>query len=362
MKRIVFVDYIRMIACFLVMLVHASECFYCSGADQTLLVNEANRFWVAFYDGGLGRTCVPLFMVISAFLLVPMKPGVTMSEFYQKRFKRILPPFAVFMVLYAILPYFFGWTDYDQMVTDVTHLPLNFPSIAGPLWFIFPLISLYLIIPVVSPWLEKASAKDEKIFIGLFVASTFIPWIHRFISPEIWGECFWNEFDMLWYCSGYLGYLVLAHYIRFHLDWNRSKRIGVGLACALVGGVFTGWSFWMKAVPGVEMYTPDAEWAWGFCTPNVLLGTFGMFLLFTCIQQKKAPTIVTDIAKYSYGMYLMHYFWLIFISNLVIGGDVANPLLPVSLAIPVIAILTYVCSLITTSLIMRIPGGKWIVG
>ena len=60
-ERVIFVDYIRVIACFLVMLVHASENFY--GADASGLAGnvsqlaiESNRFWVAFYDGGLGRT------------------------------------------------------------------------------------------------------------------------------------------------------------------------------------------------------------------------------------------------------------------------------------------------------------------
>ena len=79
-QRIVFIDYIRIIACFLVMLVHASENFYAADAsglagNVSLLANESNRFWVAFYDGFVGRTCVPLFMIVSAFLLVPMKPG-----------------------------------------------------------------------------------------------------------------------------------------------------------------------------------------------------------------------------------------------------------------------------------------------
>ena len=84
--RIVFVDYLRVVACFMVMFVHASENFY--GADASglagnvsMLANEANRFWVAFYDGGIGRVAVPLFMIVSAFLLVPVSQGVTMGQF-----------------------------------------------------------------------------------------------------------------------------------------------------------------------------------------------------------------------------------------------------------------------------------------
>ena len=138
--RIAFIDYIRVIACFLVMLVHASENFY--GADSSglagnmsMLANEANRFWVAFYDGFVARTCVPLFMIVSAFLLVPMKNGVTMGEFYRKRFTRILPPMLVFMVLYTFLPLLWGGMQWEQSLSDLKRLPFNFPSMAGHLWF-----------------------------------------------------------------------------------------------------------------------------------------------------------------------------------------------------------------------------------
>lgn len=366
-NRIVFIDYIRVIACFLVMLVHASENFYAAdtsglAGNVSMLANESNRFWVAFYDGTVARICVPLFMVVSAFLLVPVKAGVSMGQFYRQRFKRILPPMIIFMLLYTFLPLLWGGMTIEQSLADLKMLPFNFPSMAGHLWFMYPLISLYLIIPVVSPWLEKASAKDELIFISLFVLSTFIPWIHQFIAPEIWGECFWNNFSMLWYCSGYLGYLVLAHYIRFHLTWSIRKRISIGSICLLVGAVFTGWSFWWKGVPGVSIETPILEWSWAFCTPNVLCATFGAFLLFTCIQQPKAPKFITELSNLSFGMYLMHLFFLSNIAPMFIQGDQNNPIVPVWLAIPAIAVLTYICCAITTKIVACIPGGKWIVG
>ena len=365
--RIAFVDWIRVIACFMVMLVHASENFY--GADSSglagnvsMLANEANRFWVAFYDGGVSRTAVPLFMIVSAFLLVPMKKDMTMGQFYRRRFMRILPPFFVFMLLYTFLPLAWGGMSWEQSVADLKMLPFNFPSMAGHLWFMYPLISLYLIIPVVSPWLEKATAKEELTFLSLFVLSTFIPWIHRFISPEIFGECFWNNFSALWYCSGYLGYLVLAHYIRVHLDWSRSRKLMLGAVCFLVGAAFTAWSFWLKGVPGQLIETPMLEWAWEFCTPNVLLATFGLFLMFTCIRQAEAPSMVAGISKLSFGMYLMHMFYLAPIASFFVNGNQAEPLIPVYLAIPVIAILTFICCAVTTKIISLIPGSRYIVG
>ena len=102
-ERVVFVDYVRVVAPLLVMLVHASENFYAADSSglagsASMLANESNRFWVAFWDGGVSRCCVPLFMMISAYLLVPMKSSQTMSSFYKRRFLHILPPFITFLV------------------------------------------------------------------------------------------------------------------------------------------------------------------------------------------------------------------------------------------------------------------------
>lgn len=366
-ERITFLDYLRVVACFLVMLVHASENFY--GADASglagnvsMLANESNRFWVAFYDGALGRVAVPLFMIVSAFLLVPMKSGTTMTQFYRRRFMRILPPFMVFLLLYTFLPLAWGGMTWEQSMTDFKLLPFNFPSMAGHLWFMYPLISLYLIIPVVSPWLERATAKEELIFIGIFAFTTLIPWLHRFVSAELWGECFWNQFSMFWYCSGYLGYLVLAHYIRYHLSWNQRKRLVVGTIAFVGGAAFTAWSFWWKGEPGLLIETPMLEWSWEFCTLNVLVATFGLFLLFSCIKQAKAPAIITSLSKLSFGMYLMHLFFLAPIAAWIIDGDSAAPSIPVALAIPTIAILTFVCCAVTTKLLSFLPKSKYIIG
>ena len=366
-ERVVFTDWLRVIACFMVMLVHASENFYGSNfvgsaACYSELANESNRFWVSLYDGGIARTCVPLFMMVSAFLLVPMKSGVSMGQFYRRRFLRILTPFLFFLVLYCFLPLLWNGMTWEQSMCDIRLIPFNFPSMAGHLWFMYPLIGLYLIIPVVSPWLEKASARDERTFLWLFAASTFVPYIHHFLYPEFLGECFWNEFDSLWYCSGFIGYLVMAHYVRHHLRWNRTQRLWRGMAFFLAGATVTFFGFWIQAVPGEVIATPEIELTWGFCTPNVALSTFGAFLLFTCISQAKAPRPVSEIARLSFGMYLMHMFFLAPISGYFLNGDPANPIIPVWAAIPCIAILSYICCVITTKLISLLPGSKWIVG
>lgn len=362
MKRIVFLDYVRVFACFLVMVVHASENFYGApgstdmAGPQSFLANEADRLWVAVYDG-FSRMAVPLFMIVSAFLLVPMKEEQTSWQFYRHRFTRVLPPFFIFMILYSTLPLLWGQIDGDTSVKDLSRIFLNFPTLAGHLWFMYPLISLYLFIPIISPWLKKATAKEELFFIGLFLLSTCIPYLNRW-SGEVWGQCFWNEYHMLWYFSGYLGYLVMAHYIRVHLAWDRSKRLSIGTILMVVGAALTIYSFYTQAVPGVLHTTPVIEIGWAFCTINCVLLTAGTFLMFTCIERQKTPGLVMEMSKLSYGMYLMHIFWL----GLWVTVFKNTLELPTVAAIPCIAVTTFISCYVATKIISYVPGSKWIIG
>lgn len=362
MKRIAFLDYLRVFACFLVILVHASENFYGAGGESdmagpvSMLLNEADRLWVSVYDG-FSRMAVPLFFIVSAYLLVPMKTGMTTGQFYRRRFTKILPPFFIFMFLYSSLPVIWGQIDGGTALTDLSRILLNFPTTAGHLWFMYPLISIYLFIPMISPWLEKATAKEERFFILLFLISTCMPYMNRWWG-DIWGQCFWNGYHLLWYFSGYLGYLVLAHYIRVHLTWDRKTRFLAGLPMLLIGAAATIWSFYVQAIPGELLETPVLEVGWAFCTINCVVLTTGAFLLFTCIERPEAPALVTSMSKLSYGIYLMHIFWL----GLWVAVFKGMYPLPTVAAIPAIAVSTFISCYITARLIAFIPGSKWVLG
>ena len=221
----------------------------------------------------------------------------------------------------------------------------------------YPLISLYLFIPIISPWLSKATAKEERFFIGLFLLTTCMPYLNRWFG-EVWGQCFWNEYHMLWYFSGYLGYLVMAHYIRVHLTWDRSKRLAIGFVLMVVGAVLTIYSFYIQAIPGELHTTPVIEIGWAFCTINCVLLTAGTFLMFTCIDRPKAPKLITEMSKLSYGMYLMHIFWL----GLWVTVFKQTLALPTVAAIPSIAVSTFVSCYVTTKILSFLPGSKWIIG
>ena len=72
--------------------------------------------------------------------------------------------------------------------------------------------------------------------------------------------------------------------------------------------------------------------------------------------------MITGLSKLSFGMYLMHLFFLGPIAKVFVNGNVAEPLIPVWAAIPVIAVCTFICCAFTSWIISKLPGSKWVIG
>ena len=118
-KRIVWIDWLRVIACLMVMFVHSTEPFYLGG-NGSLIESESDAWWVSFFDSFV-RSCVPLFVIASSFLLLPLQyPAGT---FFKKRAVRILIPFAVWSVFYAIY--------WGEPVSNLKDLLFNFNTVCG---------------------------------------------------------------------------------------------------------------------------------------------------------------------------------------------------------------------------------------
>ena len=90
-KREVWVDWMRVMACLMVMTVHSTEPFYLGGEGARILTaNDAK--WVSFFDTFV-RACVPLFVVASSYLQFPLHYST--GEFLLRRVVRVVIPFIV---------------------------------------------------------------------------------------------------------------------------------------------------------------------------------------------------------------------------------------------------------------------------
>lgn len=353
-QRIPFLDYLRVVACLMVILVHACE-FYFIDDMRIGIRSLSDGFWVSLIDSAF-RCSVPLFVMISAWLLVPVQGNT--ADFFRRRLTRVLVPFALWSVLYAVLPLLWGGELGDARAA-LRHLALNFNDASGHLWFVYMLIGLYLIMPVLSPWLQRAGRGAQRWFLGLWFLSSFFPYL-RDAWGDVYGECYWNEYHTLWYFSGFIGYVVLAHYLRSHVKMPARRQALLGAVLYLAGYAFTA-TFWYGRI-GTAQTLQQLELSWRFCTPNVILETAGAFLLVQALFRRRQQTgpIVREISVLSYGIYLMHIFVLNAMHAMLAPlfcGPYATPLTIVTTGLSTFLI----CCLLAKAL-SWLPGSKYIIG
>lgn len=344
-------DLLRIIACYLVIQVHAGEFFYIGAEGQVITGNDT--FWVNIFNS-LGRTAVPLFIMLTGYFLLPVKEG--MRTFFKKRFTRVLIPFVIWCAVYAFYQYFTGVVDLKTAFINLLKIPVNFGTEVGHLWYIYMLIGLYLFAPVISPWIEKATKKGIEFFLIIWSVTLLLPYIHL-IYPEVWGECYWNSTPMLYYFSGFLGYAVLGYYAKTYWSERKSWNLPIGLLLIIIG-YFVTYAGFARLSNSVTLVS-DAELTWSYDTLNVAMMSVGLFLIIKNIQIKstRAAKIVTDVSLKSYGMYLLH----IIVLNFVFPW--MNSLLPSALycLIPT-ALITFILSYLIIKLISFLPGSKYIIG
>ena len=272
--RIVFLDYLRVLACLMVIATHSCDSFYIGPGGVWQCASESDRLWISIIDS-IMRAAVPLFVMTSSYLLLPLKDDNT--TFFKRRFIRVLVPFAVWSCIYAFWPVLMGDLPASELPMRLLHPIWNFNDDSGHLWYIYMLIGLYLFMPVLSPWLKQTGKKAELAFLAVWFVSSFLAYLKEIGAGDMFGECYWNEFHSFWYFSGFIGYLVLAHYIRHHLHWNASRSLGIGLLCFLVGYAVTAIPFYYRSFS--HELVQEVELTWLYCSPNVILMTFGVFMM-----------------------------------------------------------------------------------
>lgn len=156
---------------FTVVCCHATDPFnFYTGSDQSMVAEIKN--WGAIY-GSLLRPCVPLFVMITGALLLPIHEKS--RAFYKKRISRVFWPFLIWSVIYALFPWFMGVIGYgpqtildffpysgeevmkqsfEVSLTYIAQIPLNFSTVAVHMWYVYLLIGLYLYLPIFSAWVE----------------------------------------------------------------------------------------------------------------------------------------------------------------------------------------------------------------
>lgn len=363
-KRVVFLDYLRLMACFMVMVVHAVEPYYINFSNGDLsIATKFDAIWVCIFEG-FARSCVPLFVIVSCYLLFPIK--VESGCFLRRRVSRILIPFIIWSLFY--IWHFNG---------NIKEMCFNFPMAAGHLWFVPMLFGLYFLMPLLSPWAEKVSKRELKAWLCVWLFTALFPYLRRFSlafvgEPSfgsiayLWGECPWNEFGAFQYVSGFFGYMLIALYFRKfmpQLSWAKTLVFAMPLFAAGFIVMTSGFYFRIPSdsFPVRAPYSSvvDIEMSIEFCSIGVASAVVGLFLIirkfsFDGVIYRR---VILPLSEASYGTYLVHMVVLTPVSEVLKG------VLPMPISVLCVALTTFVLSSIASIIVRKIPFvGKYIMG
>ena len=369
--RIVWLDLLRFVAILLVISTHCTDPL---NASMEARSNPECNFWGSAF-GSLARPCVPLFVMITGMLLLPIKQG--MSAFYKKRIPRVLFPFIIWSILFNLAPWFIQWAggsqelvvqffpwepnpsdSFSDALITILQIPVNFTVFATPMWYIYMLIGLYLYMPIFSAWVEKASDKAKRFFLYLWGISLFIPYLMVFFNKYVFGTCSWNGFGVFYYFAGFNGYLLLGHYLGKAHTLHVRKLLGLCIPMLIIGYLTTFFGFrFMTADPSVT--EEGMELFFTYCSPNVVLMTIPIFLLIkqVKINSQRIRRILKNLTTCGFGIYCAHYF---FIGPSYMFACWLNT--PIVLRVPVATLLTFVCTWAVVYLLSKLPKAKYLIG
>ena len=373
-QHIVWLDVVRFIAMFTVVCCHCTDPFnFYPGTAPN--IGEI-KLWGAIY-GSVLRPCVPLFVMITGALLLPVR-GDT-STFYKKRIPRVFYPFLIWSVLYNLVPWITGLLGLNpQIILDffpyageevmqqsfsvsleyILMIPFNFSILAVHMWYIYLLIGLYLYLPVFSAWVEKASERAKLMFLLAWGVTLLLPYYYQFVSNYLWGTCSWNSFGMLYAFAGFNGYLLLGHYLK-NLEWSLKKTLAIGIPMFAVGYAVTFLGF--RHITALPEYTDEMlELFFTYCSLNVVMMTIPVFMLAKKVKvnSERMKKALANLTVCGFGIYMIHYF---FTGPSVVLMRAIN--MPIGLQIPVAAILAFAVSWGLVWLIYRAGKvAKYIVG
>ena len=383
-KRAVWIDWLRVFACFLVFVTHCCEPFYLGG-EGSLILTRSDALWVSVLNV-IPRACVALFVVASSYLQFPLHYPA--SVFFKKRAARILVPFIVWSLVYA-----FVWGNPVQNLKD---LALNFNYAAGHMWFVYMLCGVYLLMPMLSPWAEKVGKKELQFYLALWLLSTAVPFVRQWFggaAPVIygpsgipnaakyplWGEASWNAYGFFYYISGFAGYLLLGLYFRRfvgELSWKKTLALALplfaaGFSICHFGFLGRVWADCDGTFPVGGPVGMAALWEgpWLNDTAGVALMTISWILLFRKIGSGGSfyRCIVLPVSKAGYGMYLSHLLLLGAVSGwlrnlLGLGEDGVMGVWTTPFQILASSVLSFAAVAILCVAVRKIPKiGKWII-
>ena len=287
---IVWVDLIRAAAIYFVVMIHVS------GQLTNVWGKIPDSQWlIADVYGGVARISVPLFFMISGYLLLPRSESLRV--FFSKRMTKVLIPFIVWSFIYL---FWYCGSHGPACNTNFVSQLLLVKGTYYHLWFLYSLISIYFILPILR--LMFRPEIDKRLLwylIGLWLV--FQPVLT--IARQVWN---FNINISPPLATGFLCFFILG-YLLGEITLSRT-RILLSIALWAAGALIT--------VAGTYTLTSKSGAYNGifydFVSLNVIIASGAAFILLRVMgnsavfSSSRLQSITRSLATASFGIYLIH--------------------------------------------------------
>lgn len=339
-KRVFYLDNIRFFASFLVILGHSHPEY---AADTAMQGATQAGIWASLF-GLIASPSSELFMTISGAILLPVR--IPDKEFFKKRFSKVLSPLLIWSLVYLCA----GLGPKDRTAVEAL-LTLPFTPVLDVFWFMYVICGLYLFAPIISKWILYDDRASMRYYLGIWAFLSLLPLVNL-ISPGLYNSQ-GSYYFALNNFGGFLGYMILGTYLkRYQTSVSKSRFLTCCAAVILFSVLLFALRSWFHILPAGFIYD-------NLCFVSIIY----VYTIFTIIQYAsrfitRIQPVFTELSRHSFGIYLSH----ILIIHLITQPFVSSLLLPPYAAIPVMAVLTYLCCYISIKLLTFLPKSKYIVG
>lgn len=323
-------DIIRILACFLVVLMHSPI-----PSERAI-----GPFLTAL--SYVTAPCIGLFFMLSGALLMPVKEP--MFRFLKRRLAKIVVPALVWSLIYVALNLYDSESEITLLRVLVS-MPFSAQGI-GVLWFVYALVGLYLLAPVLSAWLDKATKREIEFILLLWTITLLYPLLDYFVVITTTPE------GILYYFTGYAGYFLLGYYLH---RFPQAINAAVCWTIALFGAVLLG-IFKLKNIE-FDFYTL-------FWYLSIFIAAFCAAIWLTITKICKLLTFkslwggVETISNLTFGIYLAH---ILIMRRWLWHWQWIENIENYPLQSLLVAILTFLLTAAFCWLLAKLPIGKYIV-
>ncbi|MCQ2964794.1 MAG: acyltransferase [archaeon] len=248
---------------------------------------------------------VPLFFTVSGALLLNRKYDI--KKFLTKRFKRVFLPLLFWIIVYILVGVLL-W-HHDLTITYIIDTAFGVKGNSSLFWFIWSLMGVYLLIPVISSFIREEGMKGAEYLIIITIILSLLFTVGFFDYPNMK-----YNFKVIFYFFPVLGYFIIGSYIQNkEFNMSKNKLFLLGIVLFIIGIIGHFLLIYFKGLGGIYLMPVD------FFNIFVISETIGVFLAFKYadfkmisesikpLRERKLGKLIVLFSSCSFGIYFSHY-------------------------------------------------------